>query len=120
MTLILSWNESLHQTRHVTVIGLLAPLALPDSGFLVYPVLAWSAHPIIRHSVNYAEVAAVHEVPLSNLATRSTDLDASPHNAVADSGGPDLKTVGRMTETVIDQLLGILFQPAPVDASMRG
>ena len=98
----------------VEVIGLLAPLALPDSGFLVDPVLAWSAQPIISRSVNYAEVAAMHAVLLSQLATRSTDQDAQhcQHGAARNSGGPDLKTLGRMTETVIDQLLGILPREA--------
>ena len=103
----------------IEVIGLLAPLALPDSGFYVDVVLAWSANPIVRRSLNYAEVAALHEVPLSELATRSTDPTARTHIAAAESGGPDLQTLGRMTEAVIDQLLGIVLprdQPSAVVA----
>lgn len=54
----------------IHVIGLLTPLALPDSGFLVAPVLAWPGHPNISSSINYAEVTTLHAVPLSDLASR--------------------------------------------------
>lgn len=93
----------------VEVIGLLAPLALPHTGFLVDPVVAWSAHPIMSRSVNHSEVAAMHEVPLSELATWPTHQHVPYHQPHAGhSSGADLGNLGRMTETVIDQLLGIL------------
>ena len=94
----------------IEVIGLLAPLALPDSGFFVSPVLAWSAHPVTRGSVNFAEVVTTHEVPLSVLATQPTVQNGQrrQRNASGNSTGPDLTTLGRMTQTLLDQLLGIL------------
>jgi 8-oxo-dGTP pyrophosphatase MutT (NUDIX family) len=93
----------------IHVIGLLAPLALPDSGFLVDPVLAWSPDPIISSSINYAEVTALHVVPLADLASRPNHQPSlSYEHEARQSAGPDLGTLGRMTQTVIDQLLGIL------------
>ena len=93
----------------IHVIGLLSPLALPDSGFLVDPVLAWSADPIISSSINYAEVTTLHAVPLSDLACRPNHQGTlSSQHVAGQSAGPDLSTLGRMTQTVIDQLLGIL------------
>ncbi len=93
----------------IHVIGLLSPLALPDSGFLVDPVLAWSAHPIISSSINYAEVTTLHAVPLSDLASRPNhQASLTDQHVAGQSAGPDLGTLGRMTQTVIDQLLGIL------------
>lgn len=96
--------------RSVEVIGMLTPLALPRSGFLVTPVVAWSTDPVLSGSVNYAEVAALHQVPLHELAGATAHGYAStprPDNG-PDAVGPDLATPGRMTATVIDQLLGLL------------
>jgi 8-oxo-dGTP pyrophosphatase MutT (NUDIX family) len=94
----------------IEVIGLLTPLALPQSGFLVDPVLAWSAHPLMSRSINFAEVAAMHQVPLSDLAARPPRGHRQHHQQPATEGPgvPDLGNLGRMTETVIDQLVGML------------
>lgn len=98
----------------IEVIGPLVPMALPDSGYLVTPILAWSRHPIMSRSINHSEVAAMHEVLLSDLATWSTHHHAPYDQRQAGaSGGADLGTLGRMTETVIDQLLGILTPGRP-------
>lgn len=50
----------------VHVIGCLPPLALPESGFIVHPVLAWANQATFPESANYAEVAARLELPLSD------------------------------------------------------
>jgi hypothetical protein len=61
-----------------------------------------------------SEVAAMHEVPLAELATWSTHHHAPHHHRQAEAaGGADLGALGRMTETVIDQLLGILTTGGP-------
>ena len=102
--------------QSVEVIGLLSPLALPGSGFFVDPVLAWSADPVLSGSVNLAEVAALHQIPLRQLASRAAQVDAPPNRPGAtESGGPDLTKLGRMTTTVIDQLLGMLPQTQPMN-----
>ena len=96
----------------VEVIGLLAPMALPRSGFLVDPVLAWSAAPLLSGSVDLAEVAALHQIPLGELAHWATQPSAGapphPPGATAATTPLDRTTLGRMTATVIDQLLGML------------
>lgn len=51
----------------VQVIGCLPPLALPETGFIVHPVLAWTHQATFSGSTNYAEVTARLEVPLSQL-----------------------------------------------------
>jgi 8-oxo-dGTP pyrophosphatase MutT (NUDIX family) len=93
----------------VHVIGLLPPQALPDTGFLVDPVLAWSNRPTTSRSVNYAEVAATCQVPLRELALRKNgSRSAHVGDSSAAETGPDLGTLGRMTSTIVDQLLAML------------
>jgi 8-oxo-dGTP pyrophosphatase MutT (NUDIX family) len=95
--------------RSVEVIGLLTPRVLPRSGFLVDPVLAWSAPRALRESVNHSEVTAVHQVALSELSERR---DRRLQEAAADSGAatgrPELATMGRMTAAIVDELLDML------------
>lgn len=88
----------------IDVIGLLPALALPESGFVVHPVLAWSQRPTFSRSINYAEVTAFLQAPLWQLAERRRDL----HSAGAGNSGTcaDLSRLGAMTGTVIDLLLG--------------
>lgn len=100
--------------RSVEVIGLLEPMALPRSGFLVYPVLAWSTDPVLTRSVNHAEVAALHHVPLRNFADWGALGHVSRrHGATPAVDDADLASLGRMTAAVMDQLLGILAHTEP-------
>jgi 8-oxo-dGTP pyrophosphatase MutT (NUDIX family) len=94
----------------VQVIGLLSSMALPRSGFLVDPVLAWSAAPLLSGPVNLAEVAALHQIPLRELAVWPARAGDPPHppGASAQTDFSARAALGRMTATVIDQLLGIL------------
>lgn len=99
----------------VQIIGSLPAFALPDSGYLVTPVLAWSARPGFTGPANLAEVATISEVALHELANRGaparprapqdTEPDADPN---PDLPKPDLTTLGRMTASVIDLLVAIL------------
>ena len=52
----------------VQVVGVLPPLWLPASGFVVHPVVAWWREPHEVSVVDVAEVAAVTRVPLAELA----------------------------------------------------
>ena len=94
--------------RSVEVIGLLEPMALPRSGFLVHPVVAWSADPVLTGSVNHAEVSALHQVPLLNFADRSALGVPRRPGAAPTADDADLASLGRMTAAVVDQLLGML------------
>ena len=93
----------------VEVLGLLQPMALPRSGFLVHPVLAWSADPVLTGSVNYAEVAALHQVPLHEIPDWGV-LDQTPRllGTTPADGDTERPPLGRMTATVVDQLLGVI------------
>jgi 8-oxo-dGTP pyrophosphatase MutT (NUDIX family) len=48
----------------VKVLGCLPPLAVPETGFLVTPVVAWSPEPEFNRALNAAEVTAVAAIPL--------------------------------------------------------
>lgn len=49
----------------VTVIGALPAFALPDTGFAVTPILAWTDEPRFTHLANPAEVTSIVRVPLA-------------------------------------------------------
>jgi 8-oxo-dGTP pyrophosphatase MutT (NUDIX family) len=75
----------------VHIIGTLPAFALPDSGFHVTPVIAWSPAPRFLHPANRAEVTAVHTMTLS------ADRAPSP-------SGADGANIGAMTSAVLDIL----------------
>ena len=100
----------------VHLISLLPPMALPDSGFLVHPVLAWSQAPVFNRSMNYAEVASVIDTPLRQLAGRGRP----PQPPARGDAGPavDLRRLGRTTGAVADLLLAMLHR-AGVDLEVE-
>ena len=91
-------------------------MALPDTKFLVHPVLAWSQAPVINRSRNYAEVASVIETPLRQLAGRGRLPQLDSQFDV----GPvvDLCRLGRTTAAVVDLLLALLHR-AGVDLDVE-
>ncbi len=58
----------------VQVLGVLPPLWLPPSGFVVHPVVAWWREPHPVAALDPAEVAAVARVSLSELADPASRL----------------------------------------------
>ncbi len=100
--------------RSVEVIGLLPPLAVPQAGFLVTPVLAWARVPALTGPINHSEVAALHHVRLRDLASRPTEPGPGDRPGLtATPEGPDLASLGRMTSAVLDQLLGLVTLTEP-------
>ena len=79
----------------VHVLGLLPPQALLESGFLVTPVLAWSADPTFPGATNLAEVDTQAEVPLGG----------EPSDGAA---APDGAGYGRMTAELLRLLATLL------------
>jgi len=69
----------------VHVVATLPRFALPDSGFLVTPVLAWSNSPSLSAPANISEVSAVRFVPLIDLIARTP----SPRDPSIDARPPD-------------------------------
>ena len=76
----------------VEIIGALPSFALPESAFLVTPVLAWSSAPRFVHPPNEAEVASVLTVP---LRTRLSNSDPTRSDRYPE-------TFGVMTAAVLD------------------
>jgi len=58
----------------VEVFATLPTLWLPPSGFVVTPVLGWWRNPSPVHAAEPAEVAAVHRVPVAELADPANRL----------------------------------------------
>lgn len=83
----------------VHVLGTFPPQALLQTGFLVTPVLAWSADPAFPGATNLAEVTAVTEVPLGGVAAGEAGL---PGEALWLEPGPG--RYGRMTATLLGQV----------------
>ena len=99
-----SEEAGLDPTR-VRIIGTLPALELPETGFVVTPVIGWSTELDVGH-LDPAEVAAVVELPLHDFDHGSVRVQHSP---ATDTSGSrfivDGTTVGDMTSLVIDALL---------------
>lgn len=85
----------------VHVIGTLPAFALPDSGLLVTPVMAWSHEPRFLHPANRAEVTIIRAIPL--IGDRA-DAAESPADA-------EETNVGVMSAAVLDMLRAHLTSP---------
>ena len=112
--------------RTVNILGTLPALALPDSGFLLTPVLAWSPRPVFITSPNLAEVSA--------LATQALHLPAYPcpptpprpspsDEPTARDPQPPAPVIGTVTRVIIDLVTGMLTRavvPATTDGVQAG
>ena len=83
----------------VEIVGALPAFALPETGFLVTPVLAWADAPHYTHPPNPGEVTSVRRLSLAG------------HER------PD--TIGVMTAAVVDLLAGRLARTGPVSGNGR-
>jgi 8-oxo-dGTP pyrophosphatase MutT (NUDIX family) len=101
----------------VQILGTLPALALPGSGFLLTPVLAWSGRPVFTGSANLAEVSALATRPLRRRARPGPagQLPGAPQGAAADSPHGAL---GAVTGVVIDLVTGMLARAANPPASI--
>lgn len=108
--------------RTLNILGTLPALALPDSGFLLTPVLAWSHRPEFNTSPNLAEV--------SGLATQALHLPAYPgptlpprpspsDEPTARDPQPPPPAIGMVTRAILDLVTGMVARavvPATTDA----
>ena len=89
------------------VLGVMAPMSLPEDGLRVVPVLAWNEEVSTSWSMNYAEVDALAVVPLRVLAGQDPQAVRLRSGEVT---GSLLTTpsgdLGDMTRSVLDRLLG--------------
>jgi len=99
----------------VHILGILPALALPDSGFLLTPVLGWSSHPVFTSSVNVAEVSVLATIPLRRL--NRPDIAPQPVDTATDVAAVEpimdrpLGAVGTVTGFVLDLVTGMLARP---------
>ena len=105
----------------VHVIGALPALALPESGFIITPVLAWSHQPRYLHPANTAEVTTIRAVPLSarqNGQPRRPDIKAEADGSTASE--EDTVHVGAMTSTIMELLAACIPATSRPAASNAG
>ena len=92
----------------VNVIGVLSPLALPATGFVVTAVVGWCSRLELTRAVNPDEVAAIVQVPLDEFAGTSIRVQrVGAEDGVRSPMSIDSTAVGAMTAAVID----VLFMP---------
>lgn len=99
----------------VQILGVLPVVALPDSGFLVTPVLAWSQRPVFTGSTNLAEVSTLVTIALRRLP--------HPHHRPgAGTGlgtpatGPPFGAATLMIIGLLKQMLTQIEAPGPTGA----
>lgn len=99
----------------VQILGVLPAVALPDSGFLLSPVLAWSPRPMFTGSANLAEVSALATISLRQLAhpeTGSWPVGAGNHATDGATMDARLGNIGAVTRVVIDLVTGMISRSA--------
>jgi 8-oxo-dGTP pyrophosphatase MutT (NUDIX family) len=90
----------------VRVLAVLPELYIPRSGFVVTPVIGWWQTPGPVSAVDTAEIAAVHRVPVAELARPANRIMIAYPDG---RGGPAFRVAGLLvwgfTAALIDQLL---------------
>ena len=108
--------------RTVNILGTLPALALPDSGFLLTPVLAWSHRPEFNTSPNLAEVSALATQALHLPAYPGPTLPPRPSPSdepTARDPQPPPPAIGMVTRAILDLVTGMVARavvPATTDA----
>ncbi len=92
----------------VHILGTLPAIALPESGFLLTPVVAWSAGPVFTGTPNIAEVSRITTV---QLFTRSTERRPDPTDeGDPSSAGQQPAELGSASAAILDVLRGMLWE----------
>ena len=89
------------------ILAVLPAVELPDTGFLLSPVLAWSALPTFTSSANLAEVSACTTMSLRQLA-RPDPWPPPPTSTEEAPMQPQLGALGGVTRMIIDLVTGML------------
>ena len=110
-TIVATCREVGLDPASMTVLGVLPAVALPDSGFLLTPVLAWSPRPTLTSSANLAEVTSLAMVPLAHLTQPEPRWPGVLGGDAAPEGAPVaelLGDLGAVTRVLIDLVTGML------------
>lgn len=101
----------------VQILGALPAVALPDSNFLMTPVLAWSGRPVFTGSANLAEVSALTTIALRRLP----HPHPGPRTAAVPFGAVTLMVIGLLKQMLThDQAPSTADALTPVSALPTG
>ena len=92
----------------VHILGALPAIALPESGFLLTPVIAWSAGPVFTGTSNISEVSRTTTIPLYQ-PTDSGQEEENPAPGEESSAERQPATLGAGTAAILDMLRGMLL-----------
>lgn len=101
----------------VHILGTLPAIALPESGFLLTPVLAWSAGPVFIGSPNFAEVSRITSVPLYAGSSAQPGPVPTPEEGALALSGQQPAELGFASAAVLDVLRGMLWEHAEYTGS---
>ncbi len=86
----------------VDILGSLSPFIDPEKTSTVTPVLAWSACPKFPGTVNAAEVAAIHQLPIRDLPAAGASEQPPAESAEV------ISKLGTMTADILDAVAALL------------
>lgn len=92
----------------VHILGTLPAIALPESGYMLTPVIAWSAGPVFTGTANIAEVSRITTIPLY----RRTDAGQQRPDPAPDEQAPaehQPAMLGAGTSAILDMIRGMLW-----------
>jgi len=84
------------------ILGSLSPFVDPDKTSTVTPVLAWSACPKFPGTVDAAEVAAIHQLPIRDLPAAGGSEQPPADSAEV------ISKLGKMTADILDAVVALL------------
>lgn len=100
----------------VDILGVLPPLWIPVTNYLVTPVLGWWREPCEVRVVDASEVASVHRVPLDQLLDPAHRLQVRHHSGfVSPAFRADALLVWGFTAGVLDRLFSLSGWEKPWD-----
>ncbi|WP_219816413.1 NUDIX domain-containing protein [Arthrobacter sp. 4R501] len=100
----------------VHILGILPAIALPESGYILTPVIAWSEGPIFTGTANIAEVSHITTIPLyQRTKTGQQRQDPAPDEETSAERQP--ATLGAGTSAILDMLRGMLWGPMSTGAT---
>ncbi|MDO5864977.1 MULTISPECIES: NUDIX domain-containing protein [Paenarthrobacter] len=103
-------EETALDPASVHILGTLPAIALFESGFLLTPVIAWSAGPVFTGTVNIAEVSRITTIPLyQRKGTGQQSQDPTQDEEPA--AERESSTFGAGTSAILDMLRGMLWGP---------
>jgi 8-oxo-dGTP pyrophosphatase MutT (NUDIX family) len=86
----------------VDILGSLSPFMDPEKTSTVTPVLAWSGCPKFPGTVNAAEVAAIHQLPIRDLPAAGASEQPPAESAEV------ISKLGTMTADILDAVAALL------------